>query len=234
MNSAPKTTPALRDCLAGLKVDILGIAGSEKWSDTEFGEKVLKLLPSAKSLVVLGMEIYAEVLDARRPENVAGPTPLNEILTRHLDYLDLRLNGAIHDLADASHQAGFRALPLPPGGSPEDSRFLEPILSYTEAAKLAGIGHVGMNGRVVTAQFGPRVRFAVFLTEAELASTAEAEVACRSCNTCVSKCPSHALTWPEDDQPFAFNTFACHVYQDAIGGCFECMRQCPVQSPLYK
>jgi epoxyqueuosine reductase QueG len=234
MSSAPKASPVLQNCLAGLKVDAFGIAGSEKWSGTQFGEEVLKLLPSAGSVVVLGMEIYAEVLDARRPEISAGPTPLNEILTRHLDYLDLQLNGAMHDLADASHQSGFRALPLPPGGGPEDSRFLQPVLSYTEAAAVAGIGHVGMNGRIVTTQFGPRVRLAVFLTEAELASTAEAEVACRSCNTCVFKCPSHALAWPEDDEPFAINRFACHVYQSATGGCFECVRQCPVQSPLYK
>jgi epoxyqueuosine reductase QueG len=234
MASVSETSTALQDCLAGLKIDIFGIAGSEKWSCTEFGEKVLKLLPSAKSLVVLGMEIYAEVLDARSPEKVADPTPLNEILTRHLDYLDLRLNGAIHALADASHRAGFRALPLPPGGCPEDSRFLEPAVSYDEAAEVAGVGHVGMNGRIVTTQFGPRVRLAVFLTEAELASTAGAEKACRSCNTCVSKCPSHALTWPENDEPFAIDRFACRIYQNATGGCFECMRQCPVQSPLYK
>ncbi|MGA2109020.1 MAG: 4Fe-4S dicluster domain-containing protein [Syntrophorhabdales bacterium] len=234
MAGVSETSPALQDCLAGLKVDILGIAGSEKWSGTEFGEKVLKLLPSAKSLVVLGMEIYAEALDARSPGKVADSRPLNEILTRHLYYLDLRLNGATHALADASHQAGFRALPLPPGGCPEDSRFLEPILSYNQAAEVSGVGHVGMNGRIVTTQFGPRVRLAVFLTEAELASTAEAEVACRGCNACVSKCPSHALTWPENDEPFAINRFACRVYQDATGGCFECVRQCPVQSPLYK
>jgi epoxyqueuosine reductase QueG len=210
MASVSETSPALRDCLAGLKVDILGIAGPEKLWATEFGEKVRRLLPSAKSLVVPGMEIYAEVLDAGSLGE-AGPIHVNEIITRHLDYLDVRLNGAIHALADASHQAGFRALPLPPGGSPEDSRFLEPIVSYSEAAELAGIGHIGMNGRIVTTQFGRRVRLGVLLTEAELASTADSEVACRGCNTCVSKCPSHALSWPENDEPFAIDRVSkCH------------------------
>ncbi len=234
MKSTSKESPPLQDYLAGLKVDVLGVGGLEKWSATPCGEKVLRLLPSARSVVVLGMEIYAEVLDARGPERSAGTTPLNEILSRHLDYLDLRLSGAMHDLAQASRQAGFRTLPLPPGGCPEDGRFLAPVLSYTEAAEVAGLGHVGMNGRIVTTQFGPRVRFAVLLTEAEFPSTAEAEGGCRGCNTCVSKCPSHALTWPEGDEPFAINGFACRVYQNATGGCLECVRQCPVQSPLYK
>ena len=36
MASVSETSPALQDCLAGLKVDILGVAGSEKWSGTEF------------------------------------------------------------------------------------------------------------------------------------------------------------------------------------------------------
>ena len=205
MASVSETSPALQDCLVALKVDILGIAGSDKWSGTEFGEKLLKLLPLAKSLVVLGMEICAEVLDAGSPGKVAGPLHVNEILTRHLDYLDLQLNSAAHALVEASRQAGFRAPPLPPGGCPDDSRLPEPFLSYREAAVRAGIGHVGMNRRIVTTQFGPRVRLAAFLTEAELASTADAEVACRSCNTCVSKCPSHALSWPENDEPFAID-----------------------------
>lgn len=130
MASVSETSPALQDCLVALKVDILGIAGSDKWSGTEFGEKLLKLLPLAKSLVVLGMEICAEVLDAGSPGKVAGPLHVNEILTRHLDYLDLQLNSAAHALVEASRQAGFRAPPLPPGGCPDDSRLPEPFLSY--------------------------------------------------------------------------------------------------------
>jgi len=228
-----KTSSSLLDCISSLEVDAVGIVNSDKWRATRLEEQALKLLPSAHSLVVLAMEIYPEVLDLAVPEHIMGRAPITELLNRHIYYLGERLTKAAYDVARASRRAGFKALPLPSQDCPIDSRSLEAVLSYLDAAQAAGLGHVGMNGLLVSLQFGPRIQFAVCLTEAVLPSTAEVPVACRSCNTCVSKCPSGALSWPENDEPYVFNKLTCQAYQNATGGCFECMRQCPVQSPIY-
>lgn len=232
-NNFSKTNSSLQDCISSLEVDAVGIANSDKWQGTELGEQVLGLLPLARSLVVMAMEIYPEVLNLAKPERIMGTAPMYELLERHLEYLSGRLTKAAYDLARVSRRTGFKALPLPSRGCPTDNRFLKAVLSYKAAAQAAGLGHLGMNGLIVSPQFGPRLIFSVCLTEAKLPSTAEVPEACRSCNTCVSKCPSGALGWPENDELYVINKFACQAYRNAAGGCSECMRQCPLQSPMY-
>src|SRR4030042_55528 len=233
-DSISGTNSNLLGCISSLEVDAVGIANSDKWRATRLEEQVLKLLPSAHSLVVLAMEIYPEVLDLAVPEHVMGTAPIPELLNRHIYYLGERLAKAAYNVARVSRRTGFKALPLPSLDCPIDRKSKEAVLSYMDAAQAAGLGHVGMNGLLVSPQFGPRIQLAVCLTEVTLLSTAEVPVACRSCNTCVSKCPSGALAWPENDEPYVLNKLTCQTYQNATGGCFEGLRQHPVQSPIYR
>jgi epoxyqueuosine reductase QueG len=115
-----------------------------------------------------------------------------------------------------------------------DGRFLEAVISYKHAAQAAGLGKIGMSSLVVTRQYGPRVRFALCLTEALLKSTASSEpTACYYCNICVLNCPAHALERPEKGEPYSINKFACRTYYEAAGGCSECLRLCPIASPKH-
>lgn len=224
----------VQDALAKLDVNMVGVACMKDLKGTKLEKAVLKLLPSAKSIVVVGMGVFPEFLDLTSPERMTGTPNLNDLLTRHVDYLRGRMNRAVYDIALASHKAGLKALPLPGQGPSVDGRFLEAVISYKHAAEAAGLGSIGMSSLLVTEKYGPRVQFAVCLAEASLPSTAvESQRYCRYCNVCVGKCPAHALGRPAKGEAYSINKFACRTYLEAAGGCSECMRVCPVASPIY-
>jgi len=229
-----KASTEVQDILSKLDVDMVGVARLKDLKDAKLKESALKLLPSALSIVVVGMEVYPEFLDLTSPERLMGTANLNDLYNRHVDYLRGRLTGAVYKIAQASRKSGRKALPLPAQGPAVDGRFLEAIISYKHAAEAAGLGRIGMSSLLVTQEFGPRVNLTVCLTEASLKSTADKSLkTCRYCNVCIAKCPAHALDWPKNDEPYVINKFACRTYIDAAGGCSECMRQCPVASPRY-
>jgi epoxyqueuosine reductase len=233
--STTKVNKEVQQALAKLDVDMVGVTLLKDLKGTPLEKAVQKLLPSAKSIVVVGMEVFPEFLDLTTPERMAGTPNLNDLLTRHVDYLRGRMNRAIYDIALASHKAGLKALPLPGQGPSVDGRYLEAVISYKHAAEAAGLGSIGMSSLLVTEKYGPRVQFAVCLTEAVLKSTASSspQQNCRYCNVCVGKCPAHALGRPVKGEAYAINKFACRSYVEAAGGCSECMRVCPVASPIY-
>jgi epoxyqueuosine reductase QueG len=232
--SATKVDKEVQDALAGLDVDMVGVVRLQDLKDTRLAEAVLKLLPSAKSIVVVGMAVFPEFLDLTSPQRTAGTPNLNDLLNRHVDYLRGRMNRAVYDIALASHRAGLKALPLPGQGPSVDGRFLEAVISYKHAAAAAGLGSIGMSSLLVTGEYGPRVQLALCLTGASLASTAgPPRQYCLYCNVCVGKCPAHAIGRPVKGEAYAINKYACRNYVEAAGGCSECMRVCPVASPIY-
>ena len=233
--STLKASDKVQESLAKLDVDMVGVVRTSDLKNMPLGTAALKLLPSARSIVVVGLEIYPEFLELTSPERTMGSANLNDLYRRHTDILAGRLTGAVYNVARESRRAGLKAMPLPAEGPCVDGRFLEAVISYKHAAEAAGLGKTGMSSLLVTHRYGPRVRLALCLTEASLKSTANDEPgACRYCNICVAKCPAHALRRPEKGEPHAFNRFACRTYTDAAGGCSECVRVCPVASPRYE
>ncbi len=231
-----KRNQTVQELLADLEVDMVGVARIEDTTGTELAKQALDLLPSCRSIVVFGMEIWPEFLDLSVPRRTAGAPKMNDLLDRHKDYLRGRLVRAAYDIAKESRKQGLKALPMPGEGPSVDNRFLKAIVSYKEAARAAGLGDLAMSGLLVTQKYGPRVLLNICLTEAELASTARDDAAaCRYCNICVFKCPANAIGYPKRDtgEKYVINAFACSQYVTSAGGCSECMRVCPVASPKY-
>ncbi len=229
-----KINKEVQEAVSRLNVDMTGIARINDHKGTKLAKDALNLLPSAKSIVVMGMEIWPEFLDLTSPERIAGAANLNDLYRRHCDSLGGRLTGAAYEVARASRKAGLKALPLGYGGPSVDGRFLEPVISYKQAAEAAGLGRIGMSSLLLTHRFGPRVVLSACLTEAVLEPDKIIEERiCRYCNVCVGKCPAHALGRPAPGEAYLLNKFACRTYVDAAGGCSECMRVCPIASPRY-
>jgi len=234
-NKAVKIDTKVQEALTNLDVDMVGVVRIDEIKGTKLAKDALKLLPSVKSIVVMGMEIYPEFLNLTSPERVMGTANFNELYRRHTDILGGRLTGAAYDITRVSRRAGLKALPLPGQGPAVDGRFLEAVISYKDAAVTAGLGSIGMNSLLVTEKYGPRVQLSVCLTEAALESnTGKPQKNCRFCNVCVLKCPAKALEIPKKGESYVFNRFACRTYVEAAGGCSECMRVCPVASPRYE
>ncbi len=230
-----KIDTKVQETLARLDVDMVGVVRIDALKKNKLAQAAQKLLPSVKSIVVFGMEIYPEFLELTSPERAMGTPNLNELLTRHNEYLRGRLLKAGYDVAKASHQAGLKALPLPALGPAVDGRFLEAVIPYKQTAEAAGLGNIGMSSLLITEKYGPRVQLTLCLTEAVLKSTAgKPQKNCRYCNVCVVKCPAKALGRPKAGEAYALNKYACRTYVEAAGGCSECMRVCPVASPRYQ
>ena len=224
-----RASTAVQECLANLDVEMVGVAILDDLKGNKLAEQALKLLPDTRSIVVLAVEVYPEFLDLTSPEMVAGAPNMNDLYDRHIDHLAGRLDSAANDIARVFHKVGLKALPLPSRRTPTDRRTLEAILSYKHAAEAAGLGKIGLSSLLITNQFGPRIRLGVCLTESLLKSTAnEDSSACHDCNLCISKCPSHALDWPDKGEAYAIDKFVCREYLEASGGCSECVKQCPV------
>jgi epoxyqueuosine reductase len=211
------------------EADAVGVTAVADTVGTPLYDSAISLLPGARSIVVLGMEIFSEVVDLVEPEKEMGEAAARDLYGPHLDYLNGRLNRGIYELAKVYRRAGFRALPLPSQGTPTDARFQRGILSFKHAAEFAGLGRIGQNSLLITPEFGPRMRLACLLTDAEIPATQRlAANPCDGCGRCIEKCPAHALTSPAAGQPYAINKFACASFRQGSGCCSTCISSCPV------
>jgi epoxyqueuosine reductase QueG len=218
----------LEDLIPRLDVDAVGIASLEQWPNTGLEETARRLLPQARSVVVLAMEIYPEVIDLASVGRMTGAASMNDLLDRNADYIYGRLTEAAYDVARALHGAGMKALPLPGAGCPTDARYQEAAFSYKHAAQAAGLGRLGWHSLLITPDFGPRARLSCCLTEATLEPTkGDMALDCISCGICLESCPAGALAEPQAGEQYRINKFACCAFYGASGGCSECMRLCP-------
>jgi epoxyqueuosine reductase QueG len=231
MNSEQKTVTenaTIKDLIAKLDVSAVGIASLAEGKGTKLEETALRLLPQARSVVVLAMEIAQEVLDLGSTERITGAASLNDLVTSDANYLYGRLTKAAYDIARTSRSLGLKALPLPAQGCPQDRRFLEAVFSYKHAGQAAGLGKIGWHSLLIAPELGPRVRLSACLTEAELEPThTTMTVECESCGICLNNCPAGALAEPQAGEQYTINKFACSSFVNASGSCNQCMRVCP-------
>lgn len=218
----------LQELISELDVDAVGVASLTEWKETKLEEDALHLLPEAKSVVVFAMEISPEVLDLSTHSRIVGAPSMNDLLNAETNYINSQLNEAAFDFAKSCRSIGLKALTLPAADCPMDNRFLDAVFSYRHAGQAAGLGKIGWHSLLITPDFGPKVRIAVCLTQAELEPTkTEFTLRCESCGICLDNCPARALAIPESDRQYTFNKFVCNTYRSASGGCIECMRVCP-------
>lgn len=208
--------------------DIFGIASVAAAKGTPLYDGAVSLLPGARSIVVLGNEIFPEVVGLVSTERQVGEASPGDLYGPHVEYISGCLAGAMYDIAKVYRKAGYRVLPLPARGTPTDTRFLQGILSFKHTAEFAGLGRIGHNTLLVTPQFGPRVRLACLLTDADIPPTARSQSdPCESCSEpCVTNCPAGALSSPSAGQRYSINKFACSAFYSSVGCCTACMNNC--------
>lgn len=155
---------------------------------------VEKYLPGCRSLIVLvaGMpERTVELAGCQPAEDATSYMYLQEQLLRETLW-------AAHDLADWLTAAGKPSLPLADLAAisfPTLNKNPE-LFANAPFAVAAGVGELGLNGMLLTPEFGPRQRYAFVLTTADLESTVPyaGEKLCREgCRLCVDACPTQAL-----------------------------------------
>lgn len=220
----------LSELLESIETDKVGVARLDESEDSPIWHKAQKLLPGAKSVVVLAQELFPEVVKHLTSETQAGEVALRDLYNANADLIKGRLNWQAYKIVKALHNRGFKGLPLPADGGPYGKRFLEGALPYNRVAQAAGIGILGWHSLLITPEYGPRVRLACVISDAPLESSAplSGQSPCPKCNgACVKICPAGAIAEPQEGEIYRLNKYACGVYLDASGTCAECLKVCP-------
>lgn len=141
------------------------------WTIREYNKKTVDTMSDAKSIVVIGYHVWDDMLEIaiKKGERWVYPGyfPLTVIALRVTQFLEAR---------------GFKAVPF----------FSS---SYKRLAQLAGFGNYGKNALIINPTFGPWIRLAPILTNAEMTADKPFETdLCGTCDNCVKACPVNALT----------------------------------------
>jgi len=141
------------------------------WSIQEHTKKTSEVMPDAKSVVVMGYHVWDDMLELaiRKGDGWVYPGYFP------LDVLTLSIS---HHLQKKGYKTAYaRSIP------------------HKRLAQLAGFGNYGKNALIVNPKFGPWIRLAAVLTNAEMKADKPFEGdLCGDCEECVKACPVGALT----------------------------------------
>jgi len=213
-----------------ITVDKIGVISLDDCRDAPLYQNAINLLSDAKTVVVLAMEVFPEVIKLLDSRTQKGELALGDLYDRNIEIVNGHLDWQAYMLVKKLHKRGYRGIPLPAEGAPFDERFLHSMLSYKEVARLAGIGITGWHSMLITPEYGSRIRLTCIVTNAPFSPTNSTEnlTPCPKCNgACVKICPVSAISVPQKDEPYHVDKYACNAYLNATGGCSECLKICP-------
>jgi len=217
---------------AELDIPLVGFAPADRWDTPlfepwipeEFRPKAI--VPETMTVIVMGLPVSLPVLES-------APSIHYHELYKTVNTL-LDMHG--YRLAEWLTRQGFPSAWIPRDGYGSISIVKEnPVVffSHRHAALLAGLGTFGINNTLLTAEFGPRVRFVSVFTSAEIPpDPVMSNPLCIRCMRCVKICPVQALDgkdYPEgltDKKTCAARSEALH--KRSISPCGLCIKVCPV------
>ena len=155
----------------------------------EYIKKTTDIMPDTKSVIVIGYHVWDDILEIalRKGDHWVYPGyfPLPLITQKIEQFLQTE---------------GYKIATHPY------------LISYKRLAQLAGFGPFGKNALIINPRFGPWIRLATVLTNAELTPNKPFEQdLCGSCKNCVEACPVAALT------PYKVDDSKCLVGVHLIG-----------------
>ena len=193
--------------------DLVGIAPMSRWEGVDKQKDPRYIFPGAKSMIVLAFRIPRGSLRGIEEGThflnyqAMGYAALNQIYGPMV----------LWSLTQFMEDHGYEAVPMANvnGGEAVNpvtgmfrkgwSRPVRPGLPYPDvspdfrvAAYLAGLGEFGWSRVFLTPEFGPRQRFAIMLTDADLEPDPifEGHI-CDRCKLCVRNCHGHAISMTE-------------------------------------
>lgn len=81
------------------------------------------------------------------------------------------------------------------------------IIDFGKAAKVCGLGDVGLNGKIINREYGPFMRYCFIITDAPLECDEPLDMhICDKCGECIKACPGNAVS------ENGLDTWQCAVY----------------------
>ena len=180
--------------------DLVGIASADRFESLPAESSPLSIFPELKSVIVVGRRILRGALrGVEEGTNIGGTYGMFGYQWLEDNFL----SRTTYDTAIWLEAGGFEGVPLfgyaPDGigkGAPVAPGKPAPnvIVDLPFAAQAAGLGEIGLADVFLTPEYGPRQRFALVLTDAELEPDAvRGKEICADCGACVEACPFGAI-----------------------------------------
>lgn len=153
--------------------DLVGIASIDRFAELPQNHHPASIFPEVRSVVVIGKRIVRGVIrgvEEGTNFDLYDMHGRNWLNNRYLAMTSLKAAEFLED-------SGWEAVPLqdlPPQTEPmgipvrEGQPAPNVIVDVNDAAVRAGLGEIGYCGFFLTSEFGPRQRFQMILTDAEL------------------------------------------------------------------
>ena len=180
-------------------IDLIGFASKERFAGVDAQHNPFSIFPEGKTVIMVGKRICRGAL-----RGVEEGTNFGDYALFGKNWLeDEFLSLACYDLVRFLEDNGWEACPIFPNpselgpqgvsvaeGRPEPNVY--PDFDY--AAVACGLGEIGLNGLLLTPQFGSRQRFHMIITDVEIEETPlfEGHI-CDACGKCAEICPLGAI-----------------------------------------
>jgi epoxyqueuosine reductase QueG len=190
----------LRDIAIEGGADYFGVAPVSRWEHAPEGHKPTDFMPSAKTVVVLGMKIPKGAIESNNRAYEGMRHGIFSYMIFGYNLINDVFNKLTSKMARYLEKEGVKVFLLP-ASTPRDEYKMEGVMSNRHAAVCAGLADMGWNGLALTPDNGPRVRWAPFIIDAELEPDplySGPKLCDRSqCRVCLDVCPVQAL--PEEE-----------------------------------
>jgi epoxyqueuosine reductase QueG len=189
----------IRDNLKNCRIDLIGFANKDRFNGVDAQHNPFSIFPEAKTVIMLGKRICRGAL-----RGVEEGTNFGDYTLFGKNWLeDEFLSMACYNLVSLLEDNGWEACPIfpnptdiePQGVAVADGRPAPNVYpDFDYAAVACGLGEIGLNGLLLTPEFGSRQRFHMILTDAEIEPSPlfEGKI-CDNCGKCANSCPLGAI-----------------------------------------
>jgi len=148
-------------------VDLVGIASVDRFEHAPKEKKPQYYMPDAKCVVVLATRILEGLCDVHGSYEEDGKT-IGPYMWYGYPMLNWANSWVAIQVGKLLEDNGYKALPFPPTGYNYRAPDQGSDFSHRHAAVAAGLGEFGLNGLLITPQFGARQRVLSIITDAPL------------------------------------------------------------------
>jgi len=180
--------------------DLVGVAPIERFSEVPPEHNPAAIFPEAKSVLMLGRRVLRGAL-----RGMEEGTNLHDCSSYGYTWLENEfIPLLVYRVTQFLEDRGWEAVPVypyPVDAAPEgipvapDKPAPNVTVDFNLAAVAAGLGEIGYANVFLSPQYGPRQRFGMIITDAELEADPLFDgTVCGRCGQCVNECPLGAMS----------------------------------------
>jgi len=186
----------LREVAFESGADYFGVGSVDRWAYAPIGHRPNDLLPSARSVLVLGIRIPEGAIEANNRAFEGQRHGIFSYMLFGYYRLNEKLDKASMKLMrhlEIRHR--IKTFCIPASG-PRDEYMMMGVMSNRHAAVCAGLADFGWSGLALTPDAGPRVRWITLVIDRGIDPDPlyDGPKLCRGCKDCVNLCPVGALS----------------------------------------